>query len=152
MDFIKGCILRAVLFILNLEDIQKGMGARKVNARAYRHELVEVAQGKRPADMLIKGGTVINVYSGEFLQQNIALYKDCIAYVGENEVKINENTNVIDANGMYVSPGFIETHASWVIYNPISITAKVLPLGTTTTVNDNLFFICTLVTRALKSF
>ncbi|MCM3168672.1 amidohydrolase family protein [Peribacillus frigoritolerans] len=91
--------------------------------------------------MFIKGGTVINVYSGEFLQQNIALYKDCIAYVGQNEVKINENTTVIDANGLYVSPGFIETHAHpWVIYNPISITAKVLPLGTTTTVNDNLFF------------
>ncbi|WP_434060169.1 adenine deaminase C-terminal domain-containing protein [Peribacillus simplex] len=112
-----------------------------MNARAYRHELIEVAQGQRPADMFIKGGTVINVYSGEFLQQNIALYKDCIAYVGENEVKIDENTTVIDANGIFVSPGFIETHAHpWVIYNPISITAKVLPLGTTTTVNDNLFF------------
>ncbi|WP_375541195.1 adenine deaminase C-terminal domain-containing protein [Peribacillus frigoritolerans] len=112
-----------------------------MNAKANRNELVEVAQGKRPADMFIKGGTVINVYSGEFLQQNIALYKDCIAYVGQNEVKINENTTVIDANGLYVSPGFIETHAHpWVIYNPISITAKVLPLGTTTTVNDNLFF------------
>ncbi len=116
-------------------------GRGKVNAKANRNELVEVAQGKRPADMFIKGGTVINVYSGEFLQQNIALYKDCIAYVGQNEVKINENTTVIDANGLYVSPGFIETHAHpWVIYNPISITAKVLPLGTTTTVNDNLFF------------
>ncbi|CAK6473036.1 adenine deaminase C-terminal domain-containing protein [Peribacillus castrilensis] len=112
-----------------------------MNAKANRNELVEVAQGKRPADMFIKGGTVINVYSGEFLQQNIALYKDCIAYIGQNEVKINENTTVIDANGLYVSPGFIETHAHpWVIYNPISITAKVLPLGTTTTVNDNLFF------------
>lgn len=76
--------------------------------------------------MLIKGGTVINVYSGEFLKQNIALYKDCIAYVGENEVTINDDTTVIDANGLYVSPGFIETHAHpWVVYNPVSVTENI---------------------------
>lgn len=106
-----------------------------------RNELVEVAQGKRAADLFIKNGTVINVYSGELLKQNIAVYKDCIAYVGESEVLMNENTHIIDAKGLYVSPGFIETHAHpWVVYNPVSVTAKVLPLGTTTTVNDNLFF------------
>lgn len=106
-----------------------------------RNELVEVAQGKRAADLFIKNGTVINVYSGELLKQNIAVYKDCIAYVGESEVLMNENTLIIDAKGLYVSPGFIETHAHpWVVYNPVSVTAKVLPLGTTTTVNDNLFF------------
>ncbi|MFB7639031.1 adenine deaminase C-terminal domain-containing protein [Peribacillus butanolivorans] len=122
-----------------------------VKTRALRDELIEVAQGKRPADMLIKDGTVINVYSGEFLKQNIALYKDCIAYVGENKVTINDDTTVIDANGLYVSPGFIETHAHpWVVYNPVSVTEKVLPLGTTTTVNDNLFFYLHMGTLGFK--
>ncbi|BAD76274.1 adenine deaminase [Geobacillus kaustophilus HTA426] len=108
---------------------------------AKRTELIEVAQGRRPADIVIQGGTVANVYSGEFLRQNVAIYQDAIAYVGENEVTIDEHTIVIDAEGMYVSPGFIEPHAHpWVIYNPVSMTAKVLPLGTTTTVNDDLFF------------
>ncbi len=108
---------------------------------AKRTELIEVAQGRRPADLVIKGGTVINVYSGEFLKQNIAVYKDCIAYVGEKDVEVDHHTKVIDAEGMYVSPGFIEPHAHpWVLYNPVSMTKKVLPLGTTTTVNDNLFF------------
>ena len=109
--------------------------------KAIRTELIEVAQGRRFADVYIKGGTVINVYSGEFLNQNIAVYQDCIAYVGEDEASIGEHTKVIDAEGKYISPGFIETHAHpWVFYNPISQTEKVLPLGTTTTVNDNLFF------------
>ncbi|OCA80874.1 adenine deaminase C-terminal domain-containing protein [Pseudobacillus wudalianchiensis] len=112
-----------------------------VKTKATRAELIEVAQGRRPADLFIKGGTVINVYSGEFLKQNVAVYQDCIAYVGDSEAAIGQQTKVIQAEGMYVSPGFIEAHAHpWVMYNPISVTGKVLPLGTTTTVNDNLFF------------
>ncbi|EKN69441.1 adenine deaminase [Neobacillus bataviensis LMG 21833] len=108
---------------------------------AQRSELIEVAKGNRPADLYIKGGTVINVYSGEFLQQNIAVYKDCIAYIGTSEASIGADTLVINAEGKYLSPGFIEAHAHpWVFYNPVSVTGKVVPLGTTTTVNDNLFF------------
>ncbi len=109
--------------------------------KATRHELIEVAQGRRTADLYIKGGTVINVYSGEFLRQNVAVYKDCIAYVGESEASIGDKTKVIDAEGKYVAPGYIEPHAHpWVVYNPISLTKKALSLGTTTLVNDNLFF------------
>ncbi len=109
--------------------------------KAQRSELIEVAKGNKPADLYIKGGTVINVYSGELLKQNIAVYKDCVAYIGTSEASIGEQTKVINAEGKYLSPGFIEAHAHpWVIYNPVSMTEKVLPLGTTTTVNDNLFF------------
>lgn len=108
---------------------------------AQRSELIEVAKGERPADLFIKGGTVINVYSGEFLKLNIAVYKDCIAYVGSSETSIGPETKIINAEGKYLSPGFIEAHAHpWVVYNPVSVTEKVLSLGTTTTVNDNLFF------------
>ncbi|SDH54598.1 Adenine deaminase [Alteribacillus persepolensis] len=118
---------------------------------AARNELIDVAQGRRSADLYIKGGTLINVYSGEFLKQNVAVYKDSIAYVGESEASIGENTQVIDANGKYISPGFIETHAHpWVFYNPISVTEKVLPLGTTTTVNDNLFFYLHMGSKGFK--
>ncbi|MFC4769412.1 adenine deaminase C-terminal domain-containing protein [Effusibacillus consociatus] len=112
-----------------------------MKSEATRYELIEVAQGRRHADIFIKGGTVVNVYSGEFLQHNVAIYKDRIAYVGESEAAIGPDTKLINAEGKYVSPGFIEPHAHpWVVYNPISFVGKVVPLGTTTTVNDNLFF------------
>ncbi|WP_018130299.1 adenine deaminase C-terminal domain-containing protein [Effusibacillus pohliae] len=112
-----------------------------MESRATSYELIEVAQGSRPADLYIKGGTVINVYSGEFMKQNVAVYRDRIAYVGGSEAAIGDQTQVIDANGKYISPGFIEPHAHpWVIYNPVSFAVKVLSLGTTTIVNDNLFF------------
>lgn len=109
--------------------------------QANRYELIEVAQGKRPADLFLKDGQVINVYSGEILQQNVAIYKDRIAYVGESTAPVGSDTEVIDAKGYYLSPGYIETHAHpWVIYNPVSLAEKALSLGTTTIVNDNLFF------------
>lgn len=118
---------------------------------ASRQELIEVAKGSRSADLYIKGGTIINVYSGEFLKQNVAVYKDSIAYVGESEMSIGEKTKVVNAEGMYLSPGFIESHAHpWVVYNPLSVTSKVLPLGTTTTVNDNLFFYLHMGASGLK--
>lgn len=119
--------------------------------QANKQHLVEVAQGIRPADLYIKGGTVINVYSGEFLKQNVAIYQDSIAYIGEKEVLIGEHTKIINAEGMYVSPGFIEVHAHpWLIYNPVSVTSKILALGTTTTANDDLGFYLHMGAQGLK--
>ncbi|OLN21464.1 adenosine deaminase [Domibacillus antri] len=112
-----------------------------MNIQADRRELIETAKGKRKAKLFIKGGIVLNVYSGEMIKQNVAVLDDTIAYVGERENMIGNETTVIEASGKYISPGFIEVHAHpWVFYNPISMTEKVLPLGTTTSVNDNLFF------------
>lgn len=112
-----------------------------MRSQATRLELIEVAQGQRPADLFIEGGNIINVYSGEFIEGNVAVYKGRIAYVGDSKGAIGETTQVIDAEGKFICPGFIEAHAHpWVMYNPISFTAKVLSLGTTTVVNDNLFF------------
>lgn len=123
-----------------------------MKSHATRIELIEVAQGRRPADLFIKGGTVTNVYSGEFLQQHVAIYKDRIAYIGNSEAAIGEHTRVIHAEGKYVSPGFIEPHAHpWVVYNPISHMMKSLSLGTTTIVNDNLFFYLYMGARGFKA-
>ncbi|MBT9281870.1 MAG: amidohydrolase family protein [Hydrogenibacillus schlegelii] len=109
--------------------------------KASRYELIEVARGRRAADVVLCGGHVINVYSGEYVPYNVAIYKDRIAYVGPREVGVGEQTRIIDVTGKYLSPGFIEPHAHpWVMYNPISLAEKVVPLGTTTIVNDNLFF------------
>src|SRR5690606_7980955 len=89
----------------------------------------------------VRGGRVVNVYSGEILPAHIAVCKDRIAYVGESEAAIGEDTIIVDAENRWVAPAFIEPHAHpWVVYNPISLTEKVLPLGTTTTVHDHLFF------------
>ncbi len=103
--------------------------------------LVEVSQGQREADLYIEGGNLINVYSGEIYPANIAAYGGRIAYIGSSRSMIGSDTRLIKANGYYLSPAYLECHAHpWVIYNPVSLAAGVLPMGTTTLVCDDLFF------------
>ena len=103
--------------------------------------LIETARGDRPADLFVRGGTIANVYSGELHEGNVAVAAGRIAYVGEGERTVGPDTEIVDATGMIVSPGYIEAHCHpWVLYNPVSLVEGVLPLGTTTIVADNLFF------------
>ena len=89
----------------------------------------------------MRGGTIANVYSGELHEGNVAVSAGRIARVGEGERTVGPDTEIVDAAGMIVSPGYIEAHFHpWVLYNPVSLVGGVLPLGTTTIVADNLFF------------
>ena len=104
-------------------------------------KLIETARGERPAELFVRGGTIANVYSGELHKGNVAVTGGRIAYVGEGERALGPDTQVVDARGLIVSPGYIEAHFHpWVLYNPISLVEGVLPLGTTTVLADNLFF------------
>lgn len=101
--------------------------------------LVEVAQGKREADLYVEGGTLINVYSGEIYPANIAVSQGRVAYIGNSRLMVGSATRLIKADGYYLSPGYIESHTHpWLIYNPVSFASAVLPLGTTTLICDNL--------------
>jgi adenine deaminase len=104
-------------------------------------ELIETARGERPADLFVRGGTIANVYSGELHGGNVAVTGGRVAYVGEGERAVGPDTQIVDARGMIVSPGYLEAHFHpWVLYNPVSLVEGVLPLGTTTIFADNLFF------------
>ena len=111
-------------------------------ASAEEHaRLVETARGDRPADLFVRGGTIANVYSGEFYEGNVAVTAGRIAFVGEGERTVGQDTEIVEAKGMIVAPGYIEAHFHpWVLYNPVSLVEGVLPLGTTAIVADNLFF------------
>ena len=103
--------------------------------------LSEVAQGQREADLYIEGGKLINVYSGEIYPANIAIINGRIAYMGNSHSMVGSETKILNANGYFLSPAYMECHAHpWVIYNPISLAEGVLPMGTTTLVYDNLPF------------
>ncbi|MBI3940669.1 MAG: adenine deaminase [Acidobacteria bacterium] len=106
-----------------------------------RIRLTAVARGEAPADRFIRGATVVNVYSGELLRGNVAISQGRIAYVGASTQAVGPATEVIDAAGRYLAPGWIEPHSHpWVLYNPATLLEGVLPAGTTLTFNDNLFF------------
>ncbi|RUT44617.1 adenine deaminase [Paenibacillus anaericanus] len=73
--------------------------------------LSDVATGKSKADLVIKNGTLVNVYTGELLSQmDVAIAQGRIAYVGDASHTIGDNTTVIDASGRFISPGLLDGH------------------------------------------
>lgn len=73
-------------------------------------KLLSVAKGLAPADLVIKNGKIVNVYSGEIYEGGVAVCGDTIAAVGDVDYCVGEGTKVIDANGKYLTPGFLDGH------------------------------------------
>jgi adenine deaminase len=102
---------------------------------------MRVALGQEPADLFVRGGTVVNVYSGELVPANVAVLGDRIAYVGPSEEAVGPETEAVDATNLFVAPGWVEPHShAYLYYNPASLAEAVLPGGTTTIVSDDLVF------------
>ncbi|MEJ2283405.1 MAG: adenine deaminase C-terminal domain-containing protein [Desulfobacterales bacterium] len=102
-------------------------------------QLMKVALGEATADLVIINADVVNVYTGEILNDHAISVKDkWIAYVGpEAQTSIGSQTEVIDARGQTVIPGLIEghTHMAW-LYTAGEFLKHVLPGGTTTIVTE----------------
>ena len=74
-------------------------------------ELVSTAMGQTPAEMVIKNAKLVNVCTAEIQDDiDVAISEGRIALVGDASHCIGESTTVIDANGQYIAPGFIDSH------------------------------------------
>ena len=90
--------------------------------------------GEIKADLIISGGKLVNVYSGEMLDgMEIAAIDGRICYVGPSAKHTRgEQTEILDASGCYVSPGFIDGHTHIGHYaRPFEHLQSFLPHGTT---------------------
>ncbi|KRD49569.1 adenine deaminase [Ensifer sp. Root278] len=99
-------------------------------------ELVDVAMGRKPADLVIRNGKWVNVYSGEIIPgTDIAVKAGRFAYVGPDAGHtIGADTKVVDANGRYLVPGLCDAHMH-VESGLVTVTEfarAVIPHGTTT--------------------
>ncbi len=74
--------------------------------------LIDVAMGRTPADLVVRNGRWVNVYSGEVIANtDIAIAAGRFAYVGASaEHAIGDETEVIDACGSYLVPGLCDAH------------------------------------------
>jgi adenine deaminase len=74
--------------------------------------LIRGAMGEIKADLIITGGKLINVYSGEILDgTEIAVLDGCICYVGPSARHTRgDETEILDTAGRYIAPGFIDGH------------------------------------------
>jgi adenine deaminase len=81
------------------------------NARLTR-SIVDVAMGRKPADLMIHDGKWVCVQSGEIIPHtDIAIVDGHIAYVGEDaRHTVGKGTQVIEAKGRYLVPGLLDAH------------------------------------------
>ena len=97
-------------------------------------KLIDVAAQRIPADLVIKNSKIVDVYNSSIIEgKDIAISEGYIVGIGEYQ-----GEKVIDAGGLYASPGFIDGHihieSSYV--TPEEIGRLLVPHGTTTIIAD----------------
>ena len=96
-------------------------------------QMIEAAQGKRPVDLCLHRCRLVNVLSGRIETVDLAIHDGFIAGWGDYKANID-----IDAEGMYVCPGFIDghMHIESTLLSPAQFCAAVVPWGTSAVVAD----------------
>jgi adenine deaminase len=94
---------------------------------------ISVASGKEPADTVVKNGRIIDVFNGEIIEGDIAIVDGYFAGVGQYDGK-----HIVDAQGRYVVPAFIDghVHIESSLVTPSEFAKVLLPHGVTTVIAD----------------
>ncbi len=92
-----------------------------------------VARGDQPADVVIKGGRVLSVFTKEWLEVDIAICDGHVVGLGAYQ-----GFTTVEVEGAYLVPGFIDAHmhleSSKLMFDEFA--RAVVPQGTTTVVAD----------------
>ena len=104
---------------------------------AIRARAVQAARGSAPFDLLLMGGIVVDVVTGELRAADVGIVGPLIASV--HPAGLREDAAAIeDVTGRYLAPGFIDSHLHYEssLMAPADYAAVVVPAGTTTCVWD----------------
>lgn len=94
---------------------------------------IRAAQGLEPADLVLKGGRVLNVFTEEVLEADVAIVGDRIVGVGSYRGR-----QEVDCAGKYLTPGLIDGHIHMesTMVTPPRLAEYVVRKGTTTLIAD----------------
>ena len=97
-------------------------------------ERIKAARRQIPSDLVLKKGRVVNVFSGEILEKDVAVHHGVIVGVGEGYAGQQEE----DINGGIVAPAFVDghMHVESTMLLPSRLAAALLVHGTTAIVSD----------------
>ena len=96
-------------------------------------EKIRIASGDGTADLLIKNGRVVDVFSGQIEKKDVAIFGGAIVGFGDYRAK-----KIVDVKGDFLCPGLIDGHVhveSSMVTIP-EFARAVLPNGTTSVVID----------------
>jgi adenine deaminase len=96
-------------------------------------KIIDAAAGRIKPDKVLKGGNVVNVFSGKIIKADVAIAGDKIVGIGDYDGLEN-----IDVSGKYIIPGLIDTHLhiESTMLTPAEFCKVVVPYGTTTIIAD----------------
>ena len=102
-----------------------------------RSRAVAAARGQEPFDLLLSGGTVVDVGTGELRPADVGVVGSIIASVHEQGTR-NDALRVVDVAGKYLAPGLIDCHVHFEssMLTPGGYASAVVPRGTTTVFAD----------------
>ncbi len=96
-------------------------------------KIIRAARGEIPADLVLKGGKVVNVFSCGIQETDVAVCEDQIVGLGSYQGR-----ETLDCRHRFICPGFIDGHfhieSTWL--TPANLSPVLLPLGTTTLIAD----------------
>ncbi|HZD59882.1 MAG TPA: amidohydrolase family protein, partial [Anaerolineae bacterium] len=97
------------------------------------YEIIQVAQGKEPAEFVIKNAEIINVFTGAFETADIAIHHGIIAGIGKYTGDYERNVQ-----RAIVIPGFIDghMHIETSLLRPEALATLLIKHGTTTAIVD----------------
>jgi adenine deaminase len=96
-------------------------------------DMIDVAAGRKKADLVIKNAQVVNVFTHEIIHCSVALQGGKIAGLGTYEGR-----EELDIGGKFIIPGLIDSHVhiESSLLTPQFFAETVIPFGTTTVVAD----------------
>jgi adenine deaminase len=100
---------------------------------ASLEERIRVASGEGTADLLIKNGRVVNVFSAQIERKDVAIFGGRIVGFGDYQAK-----KIVDVKGDFLCPGLIDGHVhieSSMVTIP-QFARAVVPNGTTSVIID----------------
>lgn len=100
----------------------------------HMRNLIHVAQHISEADIVLKNGTIVDVFSLETYQADVAIHNGYIVGIGNYE----QGSNCVDVSGKYIIPGLIDghIHIESTMVTPSEFSRALFRHGITTVVTD----------------
>jgi adenine deaminase len=103
------------------------------NDVSFLEKRIKVANKEIKAEVVIKNGKIVNVFTGSIIEGDVAIVDGYIAGIGEYEGK-----EIIDAHGKFIVPGFIDghMHIESTMLTPYELSKVLIKHGVTTVMAD----------------